>query len=283
MLMAGCRLREAALGLAWGLVASLPAAGADVGGVSHLPTPYIPSTNLAVDEMLRVADVKPDDLVVDLGSGDGRIVIAAARDYGARGLGIDIDPELVAVSTENARKAGVTNRVAFRQGDALNAEIGEATVVTLYLLPNLVEKLKPRLLAQLRPGTRIVAHDFGFADWTPDRQVTISKNYYLYVVPARVAGKWRMRAELPGGEREYELDLEQSFQRIRGGSRVAGGFLPAFEAHLTGDRISFVLVENETSHHFEGRVAGQVIEGVVRSGPGRERAARRWRAMKVAS
>lgn len=281
--MAACRVKAALLGLALELVAVLPAAGADVGGESYLPTPYIPSTNLAVDEMLRVADVGPDDFVVDLGSGDGRIVIAAARDYGARGLGIDIDAELVALSTENARKAGVADRVAFRQDDALKAEIGDATVVTLYLLPNLVEKLQPRLLAHLRPGTRIIAHDFGFADWTPDRQVMISKNYYLYVVPATVAGKWRIRAELPGGEREYELDLEQSFQRIRGGSRVAGGYLPAFDAQLAGDRIRFVLVENETSHHFEGRVAGHVIEGVVRSGAGRERAANRWRATRVAS
>jgi SAM-dependent methyltransferase len=281
--MAACRVKEAILGLALGLVAALPAAAADVSGESYLPTPYIPSTNVAVDEMLRVAEVRPDDLVIDLGSGDGRIVIAAARDYGARGLGIDIDAELVAQSTENARKAGVADRVAFRHGDALTADVGTATVVTLYLLPGLVEKLKPRLLAQLKPGTRIVAHDFGFADWIPDRQVTISKNYYLYVVPARVGGKWRLQAELPGGARDYEIDFEQKYQRISGGTRVAGGYLPAFDAQLAGDRIRFVLVENETSHHFDGRVDGQVIEGVVRSGFGRERPAHRWRATRVAS
>ena len=268
--------------MALGLVVALPASGADLSGETNLPTPYIPSTSLAVDEMLRVAEVKPNDLVVDLGSGDGRIVIAAARDYGARGLGIDIDAKLVAQSIENARKAGVADRVAFRHGDALKAEIDDATVVTLYLLPNLVEKLKPRLLAHLKPGTRIVAHDFGFADWIPDRQVTISKNYFLYVVPARVAGKWRLQAELPGGARDYEIDFEQNFQRIRGGTRVAGGYLPAFDAQLAGDRIRFVLVENDTSHHFEGRVDGQLIEGVVRSGFGRERPTNRWRATRAA-
>ena len=274
--------RDFILGLAVALGGVVPpAAGAGITHSPNIPTPYIPSTNLAVDELLRVADVKPDDFVVDLGSGDGRIVIAAARDYGARGLGIDIDPALVAESTANAKAAGVADRVAFQHGDALKAEIAAATVVTLYLLPGLVEQVKPRLLAQLKPGTRIVAHDFGFKDWAPDREVQISKTYYLYVVPARVAGKWRVQAELPGGPREYELELEQTFQRIRGGTRVPGGYLPAFEAALTGDRIRFVLVEDQTSHHFEGTVTGESIEGVVRSGPGRERVANRWRATRV--
>jgi SAM-dependent methyltransferase len=274
--------RDFVLGLAVALAAALPAAGAGVTGASDIPTPYIPSTSLAVDELLRVADVKPGDFVVDLGSGDGRIVIAAARDYGARGLGIDIDPALVAESLENAKAAGVADRVTFRQGDALKADIAAATVVTLYLLPSLVEQLKPRLLVQLKPGTRIVAHDFGFKDWAPDREVMISKTYYLYIVPAQAGGKWRVQAELPGGAREYELELEQRFQRIRGGTRVAGGYLPAFDAALTGDRIRFVLVEDQTSHHFEGTVSGATMEGVVRSGPGRERVANRWRATRVA-
>ena len=269
------------LGCVIALAAVLPAAAADVTGESWIPTPYIPSTTLAVDEMLRVADVRPDDFVVDLGSGDGRIVIAAARDYGARGLGIDIDPELVKESSENARRAGVADRVSFRQGDALTADVSAATVVTLYLLPGLVEQLKPRLLAQLKPGTRIVAHDFGFAEWQADRSVTISKNYYLYVVPARAAGKWRIEAELPGGARGYELDLEQQYQRIRGGARVPGGILPAFEARLAGDCIAFVLVEGDTSHHFEGRVMGLSMEGVVRTGAGRSRIANRWRAVRI--
>jgi SAM-dependent methyltransferase len=279
-----CGLGAAILGVALVLAGILPVSAAQVTGQTNIPTPYIPSTTLAVDEMLRVADVKPGDFVVDLGSGDGRIVIAAARDYGARGLGIDIDPMLIEESTENARKAGVADRVTFRQGDALKADIREATVVTLYLLPNLVERLKPVLLKQLKPGTRIVAHDFPFSDWKPDRQVTISKNYYLYVVPARVGGKWRIEAELPDGKRDYEIDFDQNFQRIKGGARVEGGYLPAFDAQLDGDRIRFVLVENQqTSHHFEGQVDGWTIAGVVRSGPGRERVTGRWRATRVTS
>ena len=161
------------------------------GALPDIPTPYLPSTTVAVDEMLRLADVGPADLVADLGSGDGRVVIAAARDYGARGLGIELDPKLVAESRMNAQQAGVADRVTFRQGDVLVADYRDATVVTLYLLPNLVEKLKPRLL-ELKPGTRIVAHDYGFSDWKPDRRIIISKTYLLYVVPARVAGKWRL-------------------------------------------------------------------------------------------
>jgi SAM-dependent methyltransferase len=274
-------LRRAFLAFVLALTASTAGAATAFGKPADIPTPYIPSTNLAVEEMLRLAAVTADDLVVDLGSGDGRIVISAARDYGARGLGIDIDPELVKLATDNARAAGVADRVTFRQGDALKAEISDATVVTLYLLPGLVEKLKPRLLAGLKPGTRIVAHDFGFAEWQPDRTVNISKTFYLYVVPARVGGKWRLQAELPGGPVEYDFELEQSYQRLRGGARVAGGYLPAFEARLDGDRVGFVLVDNNTSHHFEGRVSGLSMEGTVRSGSGRERVTNRWRAVRV--
>ena len=252
------------------------------GALPDIPTPYLPSTQVAVDEMLRLAGTGPEDLVVDLGSGDGRVVIAAARDYGARGLGIEIDPKLVAESEANARQAGVAERVAFRQGDVLVADYRAATVVTLYLLPNLVDRLKPRLLAELRPGTRIVAHDYGFSDWKPDRSVVISKTYHLYLVPAAVAGKWRLQATLPDGEREFDFDLEQRYQEIRGGARVTGGYLPAFEARLAGDRIAFVLVDNGTSHRFEGRVQGTLLmEGTVRSGTGRSLAAGSWRATRV--
>jgi SAM-dependent methyltransferase len=258
------------------------ALAATPGAFPDVPTPYLPSTEIAVDEMLRLAGTGPDDLVVDLGSGDGRVVIAAARDYGARGLGIEIDPKLVAESESNARRAGVAERVAFRQGDVLAADYREATIVTLYLLPGLVDRLKPRLLAELRPGTRIVAHDYGFSDWKPDRSVVISKTYHLYLVPAAIAGKWRLHATLPEGEREFDFELEQRYQEIRGGARVAGGYLPAFEARLAGDRIAFVLVESGTSHRFEGRVQGTLLmEGTVRSGPGRNPVAGSWRATRV--
>ncbi len=246
-----------------------------------IPTPYLPSTHVAVDEMLRLAEVGPQDVVVDLGSGDGRIVIAAAKYFGARGFGVDIDEKLVAEANANARAAGVAELARFYQRDVFATDIREATVVTMYLLPSLVNRLRPKLLAELKPGTRIVAHDFGIDGWKPDRTVNISKNYYLYVVPARVAGKWRLETTLPVGERSYEFDLTQQLQEIRGGARVAGGFLPLFEARLSGDRIAFVIVDEHQSHHFDGRVTGNLMEGTVRSSIGRGQVEQRWRATRI--
>jgi len=243
-----------------------------------VPTPYVPSTRMNVDEMLRVAQVTPRDVVYDLGSGDGRIVIAAARDYGARGVGIELDAELVKQSQENAREAGVADRALFRQDDVLKADVSDATVVTMYLLHSLVYRLENRLRTSLKPGTRIVAHDFAFKDWKPDRKVQISKTYYLYVVPANVAGRWRIETPFAQG-REFELQFEQRYQEIRGGVRVQGGYLPAFEARMDGARVSFVLVENDVSYRFEGEVRGDLIEGVVRSGYGPKLTEQPWNAL----
>jgi len=153
--------------------------------------------------------------------------------------------------------------------------------VTLYLLPNLVERLKPRLLA-MKPGTRIVAHDYGFSEWKPDRRVVISKTYLLYVVPAQVGGRWRLRAELPDGPREYDFELRQSYQEITGGAQAGNGYLPAFEARLEGDRISFVMVDDSASYRFEGRAVSSLeMEGVVRTGLGRDLTESRWRATRI--
>lgn len=257
------------------------APAAVLAAVLDVPTPYIPSTRENVDEMLRLADVRPNDVVYDLGSGDGRVVIAAARDWGARGVGIEIDPKLAAASRELARREGVADRATFRAEDVFAAKLGDATVVTMYLLSSLVYRLEPKLLAELRPGTRIVAHDYGFADWTPDRHVEISKNFYLYVVPAQVAGKWRVSASSQA-VRSYDVDFEQRYQKIKGGALVPGGFLPAFEARLSGERIAFVLIDDDTAYRFEGRVAADTIEGVVRWGYGARQNESAWRAVRVA-
>jgi len=246
-----------------------------------VPTPYVPSTQGNVDEMLRLAAVRPGDVVYDLGSGDGRVVISAARDWGARGVGVELDQKLVAQSRELAQREGVGDRVVFREGDVLKAAIGDATVVTMYLLTPLVERLKPRLLAELKPGTRIVAHEYGFSDWKPDRHVQISKNFYLYVVPAHAAGKWQLSVALPDGPREYELELTQRYQEVRGGARVAGGYLPAFEPRLAGDRIEFVLNDDHLAYRYEGRVSTHEIEGVVRWGHGPRQQQAKWRATRI--
>jgi SAM-dependent methyltransferase len=253
------------------------------GATLDVPTPYIPSTQQNVDEMLRLAAVQPDDVVYDLGSGDGRVVISAARDWGARGVGIEIDPQLVAESGERARRDGVAQRVTFRAGDVFATKISDATVVTMYLLSSLVQRLEAKLLAELKPGTRIIAHDYGFAEWKPDRHVQISKNFYLYIVPAQVAGKWRLTSALPKSTRDYEIDFQQRYQEIKGGARVAGGFLPAFEARLVGERIGFVLLDDDMSYRYDGRVAGDTIEGVVRWGYGPRQKESTWRAKRIAA
>lgn len=269
----------AAVAAALALCASFPVPAA--AATLDIPTPYVPSTASNVDEMLRLGEVTPNDVVYDLGSGDGRIVIAAARDWGARGVGIELDPKLVAESRELAKREGVAGRVTFREGDVLKASIGDATVVTIYLLTSLVEKLKPKLLDELRPGTRIVAHEYPFSDWKPDRHVQISKNFYLFVVPARVAGKWQVAVTLPAGAREYELEFTQRFQEVKGGARVPGGYLPAFEPRLNGERIAFVLLDENMSYRFEGRVSANAMEGTVRWGHGARQQESAWRATRM--
>jgi SAM-dependent methyltransferase len=258
-----------------GIVTPLAAATLDI------PTPYVPSTELNVDEMLRLANVQPKDVVYDLGSGDGRIVIAAARDWGARGVGIELDPKLVAESRERAAREGVADRVSFRQEDVLKAQLADATVVTMYLLTSLVNRLEPKLFSELKPGTRIVAHDYPFGDWKADRYLKVSKNFYLYVVPARVAGKWQLALALPGSTREYELELKQRFQEVSGGARVAGGYLPAFEPRLEGEHIAFILIDDNASYRFEGLVSGAAMEGVVHWGAGPRQQRATWKATRV--
>lgn len=161
--------------------------------------PYVPTPPQVVAAMLKVAAVSSRDVVVDLGSGDGRIVITAAQEYGARGRGYDIDPELVERSNAAARKLGLQQRVSFREEDVLKADIGDATVVTLYLLPEMMAQLRSKLQRELKPGTRIVSHDFDFGDWKPDRRVELeldqkyditgswTSTIYLWTVPERAA------------------------------------------------------------------------------------------------
>ena len=244
--------------------------------------PYVPTPQVVVDEMLRLAAVGPRDFVVDLGSGDGRILVTAAKKFGARGFGVDLDQELVAESEENARLAGVGDRVKFLNQDLFKTDISQATVVTMYLLPQVNRRLRPGLL-DLAPGTRIVAHDFDLDDWKPDEKTTIRKNVFLWIVPAKVAGRWRARVALPGGERRFEFEFTQRFQEIDGLARMDGRMVRMWEPGIRGVRIRFVIVddsdrEDEASLYFDGRVSGDVIEGRVRRGAGNGSKSIAWRA-----
>jgi len=145
--------------------------------------PFVPTSQAMVVEMLKLANVTKDDTVYDLGCGDGRIVITAARQFGAHGVGVDINPERIQEANENARKAGVADKVKFIEGDLFTADIRPATVVTLYLLPSVNLKLRPRLLSELKPGTRVVSHSFDMEDWKPDKTVTVDGSHlYLWVI-----------------------------------------------------------------------------------------------------
>ena len=151
-----------------------------------LDVPYVPSPNVVVDTMLKLADVKKTDVVYDLGCGDGRIVIAAAKTYGAQAVGVDIDPKRIEEARANAKSAGVDKQVAFEENDLFKADIRKASVVTLYLLPDVNQKLKPKLLSDLKPGTRVVSHSFMMGDWKPDKEdVVDGRHIYMWIIPEK--------------------------------------------------------------------------------------------------
>lgn len=248
--------------------------------------PYVPTPHVVVEEMLRLAGVGPRDFVMDLGSGDGRILIAAARKFGARGVGADLDPDRIAESVYNAQLQGVSERVTFLRQDLFKFDIGQATVITMYLLPSVNMRLRPRLLSELKPGTRIVSHDFDMEDWQPDQKSTVRKNVFLWIVPAPVGGRWRTTLALPAGERSYEIEFRQKFQEIDGLARYDKKIAGLWNARLNGEQVSFVIVDDsgtiETNLYFDGRVAGDVIDGVVRRGIGNEQKELKWRAARIA-
>lgn len=231
--------------------------------------PYVPTPQAVVDEMLRIAAVQPGDYVIDLGCGDGRIPVTAAAYFGAKALGVDIDPGRIAESVANAKAAGVTDRVEFRQGNLFELDLSAATVVTMYLLPDVNMKLRPRLFETLRPGTRVVSHDFSMGDWKPDRLVSVQKRIYYWVIPAQVAGSWKLDTDLPGvGMKSFELEIRQSFQQIDPFARAEKRNYAVWEPRLSGKSISFIIVDNDLAHRFEGTVEGKRIEGTVRTGAG---------------
>jgi SAM-dependent methyltransferase len=247
--------------------------------------PFVPTPHVVIDEMLRLAKVTPQDYVMDLGSGDGRVLIRAARHFGARGTGVDLDGDLVAESTASAAEAGVADRVSFLQQDLFKTDFSRATVITMYLLPGVMMRLQPRLL-DLKPGTRLVSHDFRLGDWKPDVTTQIRKNTFLWIVPAKVAGRWRLRVELPGGGHDIDLELRQQYQEVDGHGSFGGRHAQIWEPKLSGERLSFVMVddrdrENEAALYFEGRVSGDAIAGSLRRGTGNVQTAHVWRAERV--
>lgn len=210
---------------------------------TFLHVPYVPSDKAVVEAMLELAEVGPKDLVYDLGSGDGRILIHAARYRDARGIGIDIDPVRVADAMENAGNLGVEYVVDFIEGDIFQVDISPATVVTLYLFPDINVKLRPRLLSELRPGTRIVSHAFDIGDWKPDDWIKVEGTLlYKWIVPATVAGTWDWDG--PDGT-PFRVELTQKYQEVQGRAWRAGRRVALQSAELSGDRLELRLGEEK--------------------------------------
>lgn len=261
------------------LAAALLLAGALASPVAHAvqqddEVPFVATPQQNVERMLAMAKPGPEDFLIDLGSGDGRFVITAAQRYGTRALGVEIDGWLLKKSQDQAREAGVANLVEFRNQDLFETDLSQATVVTMYLLESVNLKLRPRLLAQLRPGSRVVSHHYAMGAWKPDQQRHEPGERYpvfLWIVPADVGGVWETTVPLDRNrERTYRVNLVQSFQEIAGHARSDELTLIVNEPRLSGDRIELHVTDEldagRITWHASGRVVGDRIEGTVRVG-----------------
>lgn len=266
----------------WWFVSALTAPAAAIADEIEFMPPYVPTVQDDVDLMLEIGDVGPGDYVVDLGSGDGRIVISAAR-RGADGHGVEIDPELVEEATRRAEAAGVADRAAFVEGDIFDADISQASVVTLYLYPEVNLALRPRLLSELRPGARVLSNSFDMGDWQPDvhdKTARSSGGILMWVVPADVAGDWQLEV---GEDETFALNATQRFQKVS--LRLAGddGMLAVRSARLRGDRLEFVATAGGTRYLFNGRVDDDGIDGMVQVRDGGTVRVQAWHARRAAS
>jgi SAM-dependent methyltransferase len=233
----------------------------------NLDVPYVPTPEEVVDKMLELTNVGPGDYVIDLGSGDGRIVIAAAK-RGAVGHGIDLNPVRVKEASENAIKAGVSDKVVFIEGDLFEADVSKATVITMYLLSSVNLKLRPVLLEQLRPGTRLVSHSFSMGEWEADEQAVVNnRNVYYWVIPASVTGTWEWTAN---GER-FTMNATQEFQKVNLQVNAGNRSLTIQDPVLVGERLNFSAIDKGNGNHyvFSGRIDDNRISGTTHIHSGR--------------
>ena len=256
--------------------------------------PFVVSPPEVVDRMLRLAEPRPGELLVDLGSGDGRIVIEAAKRYGTRGLGVDIDPALVARARENARRAGVETLAQFEVRDFFETDLRGVNVVTMYLLPEVNQKLMPKLLQDLKPGARIVSHDYEMGGWRPDETLELAvaekmvgpagrSRVHLWFVPADVRGTWKSELKEHGGL--WEFRVEQVYQRLDVAAHAAGNEIPVRGTRLRGDEVKLVASGNidgkPWNHLFRGTLKDDRIEGEVLVSDGENTRTLPWTALRV--
>ena len=254
---------------------------------------FVGSPQFTVDRMIRMAQLRDDDVVVDLGSGDGRIVLTALKaNPKVRGWGVDINPELVAEATANAREQGLAERAQFFHRNVFDADIGQATVITMWLFPELMRLLRPKLLAEARPGTRLVSNGFEMPGWEPDFTDTESGRVLVWIVPARVQGYWNWELPVTGSAQRYDALLEQRFQVAEGICRVGDRHGVFTDMKLRGEDLSFAMEitldkVGLTRQEFSGKVRGDRIEGsvkvVYRDAPDYKTVTYPWRAARTPS
>jgi hypothetical protein len=231
---------------------------------------FVPSDQESVERMLKLANLHDDDVVVDLGSGDGRVVLTAARmNTKVRGWGVDIDPKLVDESNAAARAAGVADRVRFYHRNAFDTDLREATIVAMWFWPEMQRLLRPIILARARPGTRIVTNIWDLGTWPPDRVDHDGQPVNLWIVPARVEGNWSWDLSLAGRGVSYAAIIEQRFQTFEGVARAGNRREVMHDPRLNGEDVSFTLTMTLEGvgfarHEFRGRVMGDRIEGIAR-------------------
>ncbi|MGQ0522574.1 MAG: SAM-dependent methyltransferase [Betaproteobacteria bacterium] len=259
-------------------------------------TPYVQTPQNVVDKMLEIAKVGPKDYVIDLGSGDGRMIITAAKKHGARGFGVDLDRRLVQLANRRAAEAGVADRAVFYERDLYKTDISRATVVTIYLLPEVNVMVRPKLLSTLKPGTRVVSHDYDMGEWPPEVSLVLdapdkpvgrdfkSKVFY-WVVPATASGKWHWQLAVNGQATTFDATLSQMFEKLEGALNVDGNPAKIDEARLHGASIHMTASQRvgntDTRYVFSGRVVGAKIEGeakIVRGGDEHKVA---WKAARI--
>jgi len=285
------RSGRAAIALLAGALATAAAWAAE------LSVPYVPTPQEVVERMLEMAKVSRSDYLIDLGSGDGRIVVSAAQKYGTRGFGVDLNPVRIAEANANALQAGVSDKVAFYQRDLFDTDLSQATVITMYLLPNVNLELRPRVL-DLKPGTRIVSHDFSMGDWKPDNKVQMEvrdkyggpggqSDIYFWVVPAKVAGTWQWQLPVSGKSQAYEVSLDQRFQEISGTVKVGGRSVKLLNPKMRGDQIGFSFTAEVNGaplkHEFSGKVEDDAIAGRVVLSGSRLQSQLDWNAKRTAA
>jgi len=248
-----------------------PQVGQDGKDVIWVPTPQA-----LVEKMLDMAKLTAKDIHYDLGSGDGRTVITAAK-RGAQAFGVEYNPDMVALSERAAAKEGVSAKAKFINGDIFQTDFSQATVITLYLLPSLNVKLRPTIL-KMKPGTRVVSHAFTMDDWQPDQTENVEgRTAYLWIVPAPVEGTWRWNGS-GNGPKDYEVALRQQFQKVDGAARLDGKQGQLRDVQLQGDRISFTVLDADGARRdYSGRVSGSTMQGAVKQ-PGGEA---KWSATRA--